>query len=197
MDQKEYLTVKEFAEQAKVSTQSVYKRMTTSLQPYIVEVDNQKMLQRQALADLYNIEVGNSCKPIQEEVTNDCKPCNEEKEQYEEQIRQLIDKVHELEVELIQKDALVKEKESRIIDLKQQHNEYVEKDKDHISDLQAQIRNQKNEIEVLHEELLLEKKSNMVLLAQKNDTEVAVVADRNEDHEPVQKKSWWRRWLGL
>lgn len=197
MDQKEYLTVKEFAEQANVSTQSVYKRMATSLQPYIVEVDNQKMLQKQALVDLYDIEVGNGCKPIQEEVTNDCKPCNEEKEQYEEQIRQLIDKVHELEVELIQKDALVKEKESRIIDLKMQHNEYVEKDKEHITDLQAQIKNQKDQIEMLHEELLLEKKSNMVLLAQKNDDEVAVVSDRNEAHEPVQKKSWWRRWLGL
>ena len=197
MDQNEYLTVKEFAEQAKVSTQSVYKRMATSLQPYIVEVDNQKMLQKRALTDLYDIEVGNGCKPIQEEVTNDCKPCNEEKEQYEEQIRELIDKVHELEVELVQKDALLKEKDSRIIDLKIQHNEYVKKDEAHISDLQAQIRNQKNEIEVLHEELLLEKKSNMVLLAQKNDTEVAVVADRGEDHEPEQKKSWWRRLFDL
>ena len=195
MDQNEYLTVKEFAEQAKVSTQSVYKRMATSLQPYIVEVDNQKMLQKQALSDLYDIEVGNGCKPIQDEVTNDCKPCNEEKEQYEEQIRQLMDKVHELEVELIHKDALVKEKESRIIDLKMQHNEYVEKDEAHISDLQAQVRNQKNQIDMLHEQLLLEKKSNMILLAQKNDAKVAVVADRNEEHEPEPKKSWWRKWF--
>ena len=182
MDRKEYLTVKEFAEQAKVSTQSVYKRMATSLQPYIVEVDNQKMLNKQALTDLYDIEVGNGCKPIQEEVTNDCNPCNEEKEQYEEQIRELIDKVHELEVELVQKDALLKEKDSRIIDLKIQHIEYVKKDEAHISDLKRQM-------EQLHEDLRIEKQSNMVLLAQKNDAEVAVV----EEHEPEPKKSWWRR----
>lgn len=194
MEQKEYLTVKEFAEQAKVSTQSVYKRMATSLQPYIIEVDNQKMLQKQALADLYDIEVGNGCKPIQEEVTNDCKPCNEEKEQYEEQIRQLTDKVHELEIEVIQKDALVKEKDFRITDLKAQHEVHVSDLKAqyeaHLSDLQRQM-------EQLHEDLRIEKQSNMVLLAQKHDAEVAVVADRGEEHEVEQKKSWWRRLFDL
>lgn len=190
MDQKEYLTVKEFAEQAKVSTQSVYKRMATSLQPYVVEVDNQKMLQKQALVNLYDIGVGNGCKPIQDEVTNDCQPYNAEKEQYEKQIRQLMDKVHELEIEVIQKDALVKEKDFRITDLKAQHEVHVSDLKAqyeaHVSDLQRQM-------EQLHEDLRIEKQSNMVLLAQKNDAEVAVV----EDHEPEQKKSWWRRLFDL
>ena len=63
MDQKEYLSVKKFAEIANVSTQSVYKRLATSLQPYVKEVDNQRMLNIQALQDVYGIEVGNSCKP--------------------------------------------------------------------------------------------------------------------------------------
>lgn len=192
MDRKEYLTIKEFAEQAKVSTQSVYKRMATSLQPYVVEVDNQKKLNKQALTDLYDIEVGNGCKPMQEEVTNVCNPCNEEKEQYEEQIRQLMDKVHELEIEVIQKDALVKEKDFRITDLKAQHEVHVSDLKAqyeaHLSDLQRQM-------EQLHEDLRIEKQSNMVLLAQKHDAEVAVVADRGEEHEVVQKKSWWRKWF--
>ena len=70
--------------------------------------------------------------------------------------------------------------------MKIQHIEYVKKDEAHISDLQRQM-------EQLHEDLRIEKQSNMVLLAQKNDAEVAVV----EEHEPEPKKSWWRRLFDL
>lgn len=192
MDQNEYLTIKKFAELAGVSTQSVYKRLATSLQPYVKEVANQRMLNILALQDVYGIEVVNGCKPKRQEVVNGCKPKNEEKEQYEEQIRQLMDKVHELEIEVIQKDALVKEKDFRITDLKAQHEVHVSDLKAqyeaHLSDLQRQM-------EQLHEDLRIEKQSNMVLLAQKHDAEVAVVADRGEEHEVVQKKSWWRKWF--
>lgn len=52
MDQKEYLSIKEFAGAAGVSTQSVYKRLATSLQPYVKEVANQRMLNIRALRRL-------------------------------------------------------------------------------------------------------------------------------------------------
>ena len=35
MDQKEYLTIKEFAEAAGVSKQAVYQRLTGALKPYV------------------------------------------------------------------------------------------------------------------------------------------------------------------
>lgn len=171
MDQKEYLTIKEFADIAGVSTQSVYKRLATSLQPYVKEVDNQKVLNIQALQDIYGIEVGNSCKPKRQEVVNGCKLKNEEKAYHEEHIRELMEQVHELEIRLSEKESLIKEKDS------------------HILDLQAQVEHLKKEVELLHEDLQIEKKSNMLLLVQKNE-EIAVLEDQK-------KEPWWRRWLGL
>lgn len=168
---KEYLSIKEFAGVAGVSTQSVYKRLSTSLQPYVKEVVNQKVLNIQALQDVYGIEVGNSCKPEKQEVVNGCKLNSEEKAYHEERIRELTDKVHELELRLGEKESLIREKDS------------------HMEDLRSQVDHLKKEVEHLHEDLQIEKKSNLLLLAQKNE-EIAVLEDQK-------KEPWWRRWLGL
>lgn len=169
MDQNEYLTIKKFAEVAGVSTQSVYKRLATSLQPYVKEVANQKVLNIQALQDVYGIEVVNGCKPKRQEVVNGCKPKNEEKAYYEERIRELTDKVHELELRLGEKESLIREKDA------------------HIEDLRSQVDHLKKEVEHLHEDLQIEKKSNLLLLAQKNE-EIEVLEDQK-------KKPWWCRWF--
>lgn len=169
MDQNEYLTIKKFAEVAGVSTQSVYKRLATSLQPYVKEVANQKVLNMQALQAVYGIEVGNSCKPKRQEVVNGCKPKNEEKAYYEERIRELMEQVHELEIRLGEKESLIKEKDA------------------HIEDLRSQVEHLKKEVELLHEDLQIEKKSNFLLLAQKNE-EMAVLEDQK-------KEPWWKKWF--
>lgn len=166
---KEYLSIKEFAGVAGVSTQSVYKRLSTSLQPYVKEVANQKVLNIQALRDIYGIEVGNSCKPEKQEVVNGCKPKNEEKAYHEEQIKSLTDCVHELEIRLGEKESLIKEKDA------------------HILDLRSQVEHLKKEVELLHEDLQIEKKSNMLLLAQKNE-EIAILEDQK-------REPWWKRWF--
>lgn len=169
MNQKEYLTIKEFAEVAGVSTQSVYKRLATSLQPYVKEVANQRMLNIRALQDVYGIEVGNSCKPKRQEVVNGCQPNDEEKAYHEERIRELMDRIHELEIRLGEKESLIKEKDSRI------------------EDLRSQVDHLKKEVELLHEDLQIEKKSNLLLLAKKNE-EIAILEDQK-------KEPWWRRWF--
>ena len=51
------VTVKEFAGLAGVSEQSVYKRLTTSLKPYSTIVDNRKMVDISALAEVYGKDV--------------------------------------------------------------------------------------------------------------------------------------------
>lgn len=168
---KEYLSIKEFAGVAGVSTQSVYKRLSTSLQPYVKEVANQKVLNIQALRDIYGIEVGSSCKPEKQEVVNGCQPNNEAKVNYEKRIGELTGRVHELEVRLGEKESFIKEKDSRI------------------EDLRSQVEHLKKEVELLHEDLQIEKKSNLLLLAQKNE-EIAILEDQK-------KEPWWRRWLGL
>lgn len=59
MEDKRYLTVSEVANLTKRSTQSVYKRMSTNLQPYVVKVGNKKMLDIRVLEVLKNNVVGN------------------------------------------------------------------------------------------------------------------------------------------
>jgi|LGVE01.1.fsa_nt_gb predicted DNA-binding protein YlxM (UPF0122 family) len=44
-----YATVKEFAEQAGVTTQAIYKRMKTDLQPYVTTINAIKMINNDAL----------------------------------------------------------------------------------------------------------------------------------------------------
>lgn len=51
------VTVKEFASMAGVSEQSVYKRLTTSLKPYLTMVDNRKMIDISALSEIYNKDI--------------------------------------------------------------------------------------------------------------------------------------------
>ena len=69
MDNQEYISIKEFAARANVSTQSIYKKLNqvdNKLQTYCKQVDNQKMLNIKALQDLYNIKVD---KDMQQDTT--------------------------------------------------------------------------------------------------------------------------------
>ena len=62
----EYISIKEFSERANVSVQSIYKRLNglnNSLNQYIKLVENQKMLNVQALQDIYGIEVEQPIQP--------------------------------------------------------------------------------------------------------------------------------------
>lgn len=57
---KENLTIKEFAELAKVSPQSIYKRLKkvdNPIQAYIIYQDDQILLDKSALKELYKVEV--------------------------------------------------------------------------------------------------------------------------------------------
>lgn len=65
--QEEHLSIKDFALAAGVSTQSIYKRLSTSLQPYVVEVDNKKMLKKQALKDVYGVESKDELPTVEQE----------------------------------------------------------------------------------------------------------------------------------
>lgn len=49
MAKEKYLTVKEVAEQVGISVQAVYKRMDKDFKPYVVEVENKKLLKYEVL----------------------------------------------------------------------------------------------------------------------------------------------------
>ena len=74
MEYKEYLTIKEFAELAGVTRQSVYKKLDNSLSTYVSTVDNQKMLQSKALFEVYHIDVNGVDKSLQSTVDNNRQP---------------------------------------------------------------------------------------------------------------------------
>lgn len=73
MDQ-QYITIKEFARRANKSPQAIYKRLNNQLSTYVKLVDNQKMLNIQALQDIYDIKVDNQIQPKVERVDNQIQP---------------------------------------------------------------------------------------------------------------------------
>ena len=57
--EKEYLSIKDFAQAVGISQQAVYKQLNNKLQPYLKVVDNKKMLEKSALK-LFEKEEKNS-----------------------------------------------------------------------------------------------------------------------------------------
>ena len=66
-DNKELLTAKESAKISNKSQQEIYKQLNNRLNPFIQLVDNQKMLERRALKEVFGIEVE---QPIQPKLNN-------------------------------------------------------------------------------------------------------------------------------
>ena len=65
MKNEDLLTVGQVSELANVSKQSIYKRLDNTLSNYVVLVDNQKMLKREVLEEIYKIDVEQCNKPKQ------------------------------------------------------------------------------------------------------------------------------------
>ena len=57
MDDKELLTIKEFAELSGRTTQAVYKQLNTKLSPFVKLVNNKKMLEKRALKEVFDINI--------------------------------------------------------------------------------------------------------------------------------------------
>ena len=73
----EYLSIKDFAEKAGVSQQSLYKRLNklnNQLNNYIKVVDNQKMIDIRALQEVYGVEVEQPIQPKIEPVEQPIQP---------------------------------------------------------------------------------------------------------------------------
>lgn len=70
MAQDELLTIAEFAELAGVSRQSIYKQMSTRLSKYCKLVDNRKMIEYRALAEVFGMSVEQPCQPKNDNSVN-------------------------------------------------------------------------------------------------------------------------------
>lgn len=133
----ELLTVQQFAALAGKSTQSIYKRLNkvdnqvdNPIQPYVVVVDGRKMLKRQALLEIYGIEVAQpiqpGCQPENEKLTTPFNPVEQQFESLEresdeivflrEQIRRQNTMIEVLNKELEKEREHNREKDIQILD---------------------------------------------------------------------------------
>lgn len=107
MDQ-EYITIKEFARRANKSPQAIYKRLNNQLSTYVKLVDNQKMLNIQALQDIYGIKVDNQNQPKVKRVDNSNQP------DYQPIIDVMKDELETLREQLAIKDRQISELNERL-----------------------------------------------------------------------------------
>ena len=104
----ELLTVQEFAELARVSVQSVYKRLNNSLNPYVEQVDGRKMLKKSALFEVYGIKVE---QPIQPNIQPELNENNSQSE-----VIFLRKQVEELQKELERERQHNREKDQQLLE---------------------------------------------------------------------------------
>ena len=114
----EYLSIKDFAEKAGVSQQSLYKRLNklnNQLNNYIKLVDNQKMIDIRALQEVYGVEVE---QPIQPKIEPVEQPIQPNFDSILSQNQQMIDMLKE---QLEAKDKQI-ENLTKLLDQEQQLN---------------------------------------------------------------------------
>lgn len=163
----EYISIKEFAKRANVSVQSLYKRLNglnNPLNRFIKLVDNKKMLNIRALAEVYGIEVEQSIQPNHS--TSD--------HLNEAVIEMLLNQSEILKRELEQKNEQLQEKDRQI----------REKDKQ-ISEMQTQLSmNQK----------LIDQEQQLRMVTERKLPAIEQQMDKDNPDTKEEKKWWkfWR-----
>lgn len=187
---KEYITIKEYADIRGVSVSSVYKRLNTTLKDYLVIVENRKMLKIEVLA-------AEGLKPLNKKVEEDStegvqpsstfstegfKPSStsstllaKQLEAKDKQIEALNEQIKSLQESNQKKDDFIQEQSAKLTELLEQSN------------------------------VLL--RNNQLLLADKKDTKdetivneediVSTAAEEEKTQDPPpEKKSWFKRLFG-
>lgn len=145
-----YLTVKEFAAAANVSSQAIYKRLKqvdNPLQTFVKLVDNQKMIDSKALYELYGIqENSTSYQPVEQPNQPGLQPQNEQltkdiidilQKELEEKNKLIDNLMNRLEE---QNNLLDQEQKLRLID----HNRLLELEKQQASQEQEEATKKKH-----------------------------------------------------
>lgn len=200
---KGFLTVKEFAEQANISQQAVYKQLNSRLKPFIHNVKGQKFIEATALEKFYSTQVVQSLNPDSTQENQDIQP-------------QVVQPLNPDSI-LIQpqKDEQTdtekqQELEDQIKELQKQIKQIIENDQEERQFLRDQIKQKDKQIESLTENLKIaqhlaaaDKKKVMELEAKqqenmKAEVEVQVDPAASEDNiDRQQKKGLFARLFNL
>lgn len=191
---KGFLTVKEFAEQANISQQAVYKQINNRLKPFIHTVNGQKFIEAIALEKFYSTQVA---QPLNTDSTS-------EKREFQPEVEQpnstFIQPQNERNVE--------HELEDQIKELQNELKKIIENQQEEKQFLREQIKQKDKQIESLTENLKMaqqlaaaDKKKVMELEAKQVEKEneiIAAAADHEIDQTekeilPEKKKSFFSR----
>lgn len=126
--EKEYYTIKEYADLKGVSYQAVYKRLKTTLQPYVETVEGRKVLRAEALSDSDSTPNSTVKSTVDSTVQNVFNPSpsalEEELKRINARNEDLID---DLRSEIKSKDKQIEEMSVKIANLFETHQRLVER----------------------------------------------------------------------
>lgn len=188
----EFLTVKEFAERAGVSVQSVYQRLNKSLKPYFKVIKGVKYIEIKALTEVYGLKVEQGFKgDFKENVKGfkqDFKGSEERKNNTSErEIEKLKEQLRQKDEEMI--EQLRKKEEYWLGQLEKKNEEMAER------------LNQKDEQLRRKDEEIAERKADKEQLYQLLDQEQKLRAIEQQKYlevktelEERQNRKWWQFW---
>ena len=177
---KDYLTIKEYAQIREVSVSSVYKRLNTTLQQYLREVENRKVLDIKVLEDE---GLTPSNEKVEETSSTPLQPnlsiIEKELDIKNKQIEKLTDQIEKLQEDNRKKDEFIQEQSRKLTELLEQSNILV----------------QNNQI-LLAQQNDQEQKD---IIPEAEEIEESAVSDEAEihDREQPQKQSWFSKLFKL
>lgn len=193
---KEYLTIKEYAEIKGVSVQSVYKRLNGSLKPFLSTVEGRKVLNRKALGENFKPFKPLNSFNVESEglkgLKKDSSPCTDkdgassythaEIERINRRNEEIID---ELRQQIKEKDSQLKEMSDKIISLFETNQRLLEN----------------NQSLQLNYQMLLgatTETTNEVVNADETEEGAPVETDIiNQSEETQTKKGFWQRLFNI
>lgn len=193
---KEYLTIKEYAEIKGVSVQSVYKRLNGTLKPFLSTVEGRKVLSREALGETFKPFKPLNSFNVESEGLKSPKEGNEphkEKEIASSSTQAEIERINrrneeiidDLRAQLKDKDAQLKEMSDKIISLFETNQRLLEN----------------NQSLQLNYQMLLgatTETTNEVVNADENEESAPVETDIiNQSEEPQTKKGFWQKLFNI
>lgn len=180
---KEYLTIKEYAEIKGVSVQSVYKRLNGTLKPFLSTVEGRKVLSRKALGENFkpfkpstSFNVENEGLKVVENGTRPCTNTNESSSSTHAEIERINRRneeiIDELRQQIKEKDSQLKEMSDKLFSLFETNQRLLEN----------------NQSLQLNYQMLLTGKENVVVNGEENEQGARAYEEEDKPEEPPKKK---------
>lgn len=173
---KDYLTIKEYADLRGVSVSSVYKRLNTTLQQYLREVENRKVLDIKVL-EAEGIKPSNE--KVEEVASTPLQPntsiIEKELDIKNKQIEKLTDQIEKLQEDNRKKDEFIQEQSRKLTELLEQSNILLQNNQ-----LLLAQQNEAEQKEIVPEAEDIE------------ESAVSVEAELHDREQP-QKQSWFSK----